>query len=203
VSITPPEKHRLLNERELLMSLAEGDEQAFTELYSYYQPRLLRYVFPFALNELSAEEIVQDVLFRLWVRRETLQGIASLERYLQRMAKNLLLDKLKRLSVEKKYIAHLTQFGNTRTNIEDDFLLKEYQKIAAEAIDQLPPKQKLIFLLRHSEDLTLAEIAARTGSTVMAVQKNLVRAVQFIKTALQKHGEWGTIIMILLFPEKN
>jgi RNA polymerase sigma factor (sigma-70 family) len=163
----------------------------------------MRYIYIFSSSDIEAQEIVQDVLFRLWVRRETLLGINSLEKYLQRMAKNLLLDKLKRKAVEQKYITHLAQTGETHTHSEDQILFREYHRIAIEAINQLPPKQKEVFLLRHKEDMTLAEIADYTNSSVMAVQKNLFRAVQYIKTFLREHGDLGAFLLLTLLSENG
>lgn len=188
----------LHNERELLLRIAEGDEQAFTVLYSFYQPRLFRYVFPFALSRLFAEEIVQDVLFKLWTRRETLLGILSLEKYLLRMAKNRLLDHLKQKATEQKHLHRLAVTDSVPSYADDGLLLKEYHQIAWDAINNLPQKQKEVFLLRHREDMTVDEIAAATGSNKAAVQKNLVRAVQFIKEQLRSHGDWALPLVYLL-----
>ncbi len=183
-----PVKNKLLNEVELLLRIANGDEQAFTVLYSFYQPRLLRYVFPFALSRPFAEEIVQEVLFKLWIRRETLVGILSLEKYLQRMAKNKLLDHLKKQTTEQQHIHRLSVVKSITAYADDDLLFKEYHQIAWDAINKLPEKQKEVFLLRHRGDMTLDEIASATGSTKAAVQKNLTRAVHFIKDQLRSHG---------------
>lgn len=186
------------NEKELLLRIAGGDEQAFTQLYSFYQPRLFRFVFPFALSRPLAEEIVQDVLFKLWTRKETLVGILSLEKYLLRMVKNQLLDQLKKKTTEQKYLQQLPAAEHIPSYADDGMLFKEYHEIAWNAINNLPKKQKEVFLLRHRNDMTLDEIAEITGNTKAAVQKNLVRAVQFIKDKLRNHGDWALYLIYLL-----
>jgi RNA polymerase sigma-70 factor (family 1) len=196
--MTVPEKHLLFNEKELLFRVAEGDQLAFTQLYSFYQPRLLRFVLAFAFSRHYAEDIVQDTLFKLWTRRETLIGILSLEKYLMRMARNKLLDHLKKQATERKHIGWLSVEETVPSNVSNELLLKEYNQIAWNAINQLPEKQREIFLMRHRQDMTLDEIAAALHSNRAAVQKNLTRALHFIKTRLHHHDEWGLLILYLL-----
>ncbi|MBW8683765.1 RNA polymerase sigma factor [Chitinophaga rhizophila] len=188
-------------EKVLLSLIAKGDEAAFTKLYSYYQPRLLRYVSPFALGKEQAEEIVQEVLFRLWTRKETFVGVASLEGYLRRSARNLLLDIFRRQALEKKYMEQQGAVQHTQVSADDNLQLKEYHELAKQAIALLPQKQREVFILRHQQDMTLEEIAVYTNSSYDAVRKNLHRAVQFIKSFLKDHGEWVVCLVLLLLAE--
>ena len=64
-------------------------------------------MFPFAISRPFAEDLVQNVLFKLWARMETLVGILSLEKYLMRMARNQLLDNLKKQAREQKYFGRI------------------------------------------------------------------------------------------------
>lgn len=153
---------------------------------------------PFAQSSAHAEEVVQDVLFKIWSRRETLVGILSLEKYLLRMAKNQLLDHLKKQAIEQKYRNRLEVADRAPANGEEELLLKEYHQLAQDAIGKLPDKQREVFLLRHRHDLTLDEIARSTGSSRAAVQKNLVRATRFIRDYLRDAGEWAFPMVCLL-----
>ena len=201
--MTFPGKNQLFNEKEMLLRMAEGDQHAFTQLYSFYQPRLLRFVLLFALSRHNAEDIVQDTLFKLWTRRETLIGIISLEKYLMRMARNKLLDYLKKQATEQKHLNRLSIEGTVPSNVSNDLLFKEYNQIAWNAINRLPEKQREIFLMRHRQDMTLDEIAAVLHSNRAAVQKNLTRAVNSIKSRMRRHGEWGLLIfyLVIALPE--
>ena len=196
-------KHQLPDENELLLRMAEGDQQAFAQLYAFYQPRLLRFVLPFALGKPFAEDLVQDVLFKLWTRRETLVGIISLEKYLLRMAKNQLLDNLKKQATEQKYLGRLQVEESIPSPANTDLLFREYHQIAWNAIDQLPAKQKEVFLLRHRQDMTVDEIAGTLQCSRAAVQKNLTRAVRFIKDQLRHQAGWTfpLICLLIALPE--
>jgi RNA polymerase sigma factor (sigma-70 family) len=147
---------------------------------------------------MEAEEIVQDALFKIWMRRETLAGINSLEHYLQRIARNILIDRRRAKAVQQKYYGQLIDTDRIEAQAEEDYLLKQYHLIARDAINRLSNRQREIFLLRHSGDLSLAEIAAQTRSTIPAVQKNLTRAVQFIKACLINNKDWTSLWIISL-----
>ena len=188
--------HTTYHEKELLLKLAEGDEQAYTRIYCHFQQRLLRFILPFSIDRTEAEEIVQDALFKIWTRRETLAGINSLEHYLQRIARNILIDRRRAKALQQKYYGRLTGTDRIEAQAEEDYLLKQYHLIARDAINRLSDRQREIFLLRHSGDLSLAEIATQTRSTIPAVQKNLTRAVQFIKTCLLNNKDWTTLWII-------
>ncbi len=191
--------HPTYNEKELLLRLAEGDEQAYTRIYCHFQQRLLKFILPFSIDRTEAEEVVQDTLFKIWTRRETLAGINSLEHYIQRIARNLLIDRQRERAVQQKYYGQILSTDRIEAQAEEDYLLKQYHIIARDAINRLSDKQREIFLLRHSGDLSLAEIAAHTGSTIPAVQKNLTRAVQFIKACLINNKDWTSLWIISIY----
>ena len=195
-SYTPP----LLQEHLLLDALANGSRDAYNTLYRFYQPRLIHSILPFADSSDTAEEVVQEVLFKLWSRRETLLGIESLEKYLMRSTRNQLLDHRKKETIEHRYRGKvpISAPGSPAWSAEDELSYKEYVKVAWSAIAQLPEKQREVFLLRQRRDLTAVEIADEIGTTPEAVRKNLSRATQFVRDYLKAHSEWLGLFLILL-----
>lgn len=190
----------LEDEHEALRRLSNGDENAYTLIYLHYLPRLYRYIYPFT-NESRAEteEIIQEVFLKVWIRREILPGVASFEYYILRMAKNQLMDARRRKETRHK---HETQFGTSSTRdekaTEDDFQYREYNRIAREAIEALPPRKREVFQLSTQEDLSLDEIALRLAISRSAVKKNLYGAIQIIRTHLKKHGDLLILVASLI-----
>src|SRR6476659_7503484 len=70
-----------LSENELLHCLQRGDEKAFTEVYNRYWQKLLAVGYAYSHDKQEAEDIVHEVLMRLWIRKHEL-AINSLEAYL-------------------------------------------------------------------------------------------------------------------------
>jgi len=182
---------RLTDEQALLQRTAEGSREAFSTLYSHYYPGLYRFVFFILKSQEDAEEIIQDVFLKIWVKRETLTGIRSFDDYLFRMAKNRIFDSSKqsrtRLRLTREIALHTEQGTDSTFN---DLLFQQYHAAAQEAINLLSPRKKEIFLMNARDELTALEIAEQLGISRTAVKKQLHEANHFIKDFLRKNAGW-------------
>ena len=79
---------------ELLKKIIEGDEDAFRRLFDMYYQRLFHVALYFMKNRQSAEEVVADVFFIIWKRKERLGEIEDLSNYLYTSVKNQALQYL-------------------------------------------------------------------------------------------------------------
>ncbi|MGO4289660.1 RNA polymerase sigma factor [Chitinophaga sp. RAB17] len=178
-----------------LQRLAAGDRDAYTALYKYYQPKLLRYLLPFTGDTaIIADEITQDIFVKIWLKRETFVGLQAFEYYLYRMARNRLIDIFRSEKKRKQQDAALPS-DTPDYHLEDELKYREYQQIAQQAIALLPERRRLIFELSTQQDLSWAEIAAQQDLSVAVVKKQLHLASKFIKDYMRKHGD---IIFALL-----
>ena len=71
------------NEEELLAFIANGDELAFTRVFDYYRDRIYSIAFKITHSTTVAEEIVQDVFLKIWLRRDHL---IEIENFILRLA---------------------------------------------------------------------------------------------------------------------
>jgi RNA polymerase sigma-70 factor (ECF subfamily) len=96
----------------LLLQLHNGSREAFTHIYNYYQPRVLRYITPFTYTDsVPAEEIIQEVFIRLWMRRRDLLHVKTLEPYLKKMAGNHLLNIVKARRIKERHESLAADFS--------------------------------------------------------------------------------------------
>jgi len=124
------------NENELLHQISEGNREAYTALYTRFYPSLFRYLFFVTRSKEQAEEILQDIFLKVWVKRSTLGGIQVFENYLFRMAKNRLFDIRRQANT---HTAAVQDMGNREESYEpvfQDILLKEYHRAALQASGQ-------------------------------------------------------------------
>ena len=194
----PPE--RSFNEQELLSRLADGDKSAFDTLYQYYEPRLRLFLYPFTGSDQDTlNSILQDVFLKLWFKRTDLVGIAYLEFYLQRMAKNKLLDTLRLSQIRER---HESGYARLQTGADDStteqLQLKEYMDIAREGMAQLPERRRLIFTLYVINGLSLDEVAAQVNTSKEVVKKQLQLAKVFLKEYIAQKGDLPMIVAGLL-----
>ncbi len=191
----------LAGERQLMQRCVDGDRNAFAELYNFYAPLLFNIVFPLTnRSRQDTEEIIQDLFVKLWSKRDKMLTIQSFRPFIFRVARNGVIDWYRKNETKKEYSTFYHEINReSSVSVTDELLFQEYYSIALEAIDKLSPRQKQIFNLRHTEDLSLDEIAAKLGISIFAVKKQLYEAIRFVKEYLRKHGEWMLVLPFLFF----
>lgn len=187
-------------EKELLHQAAEGNREAYGSLYAHYYDSLYHSLCFLVKSATETEELIQDAFVKAWISRETLVLVRSFGDYIFTVARNLHIDKIRsrntRNTAELTYLAHRPESGQLS---DDIYLYKQYHETALKAIQQLRGKKKSIFLLRTQEGLTLQEIAQREGISRSAVKKHLYTALEQMKTALAKNGEWLSLVILHLW----
>lgn len=176
-----------------------GDKAAFDSLYYHFEPRLRLFLHPFADADM-VDAVIQDVFVKLWLKREELSGIAALEFYLQRMAKNRLLDILKLRDIRDRHTKSYAILQADSTNdTKEQLQLKEYLAIAREGMDKMPLRRRIIFSMNVLDGFSIDEIAAQLQVSRDVVKKQLQKAKTFLKEYISKHGDLpGAICLAIL-----
>jgi len=85
------------SDQELVNQLQDGDSQAFDELFERYQAAILRHLVHLTGNEMAAQDLLQEVFLRVWLRSEQWDGRGSFKGWLYKIATNLALNHLRTL----------------------------------------------------------------------------------------------------------
>ena len=185
------------NPKELLLRVADGDEQAFHQLVLHYSEKVFFHSFHFLKVWQSAEETTQDIFLRIWQKREKLRDVEDWDKYLFIVSKNFLLN-----SLEKKIhsLENIDQVQSvpSRLNPADQFENKELGALLEKAIEQLPQQKRQVFRMIHQQGLSQDEVALQLGISTRTVRWNLVSAVGGIKDFLYRHAA-GELFIVLLF----
>ncbi|MBC9929739.1 sigma-70 family RNA polymerase sigma factor [Chitinophaga qingshengii] len=181
--------------------LAAGDEDAFTWLYEHYQPKLYLFVFPLTgFSRQDTDEVVQDIFVKLWLRKETLVTVQSLQAYLFMMAKNRLYDlRMAAARQSKAREVLLQRQEEAHADVQEKVQFNEYHEMARRAIAGLTPQRRRIFMLRNEGGLSLDDIAIELNISKFAVKKQLYEAVKEVKTYLKKHAGLDAVLLALIF----
>jgi RNA polymerase sigma-70 factor (ECF subfamily) len=187
----------LENEPLLLRCIAEGDWDAYTRLFNYYLPKLSQYIYPFTCeSRQDTEEVIQEVFLKIWEKKEFLSGIKSFDSYLFRMAKNKVIDLLRKQKAGKILSLRYYELKNgAPIQPENEIVYNEYQGVAKMAITQLSPKLQEVFIMRTQEEFSLDEIASKLHIPKDTVKKRLYLATTFVKAFLRKHAEWIGLLL--------
>ncbi len=189
------------DEEVLIEKVPLSDRDAFSKLYLLYLNDLYRYVYLFTKSKEQSEEIVQNVFLKVWERRESLDTVNSFRAYIYKMAKNLLLDDIRKKQLSAK-VLYLIKPESEKSYEQSDagIIYNQYCQIAQNAINLLPKRRRMIVELRTKEDLTLDEIAEKLSISKHVVKKQLYAGLGFIKTYLKQHKECSEILFLFPFP---
>jgi len=176
------EDFSLLSER-----IANDDQLAYRQLFMQFYNKLSRFVMGFTKSKELTEEIVSDVFINVWRRRKNIQEIMNLKLYLYVSAKNITFNYLKKLLRE-----NLTDLDSVEIEPEDPFadpgaamITREMNLKLKAAINDLPPRCKLIFTLIKEDGLTYKQTATLLGISVSTVENQLSIALKKIGSSIR------------------
>lgn len=167
------------------------DIKQFTSEILPYKNKLYRFALRIVGNAAEAEDVVQEVMIKLWKQREKLHEYSNLEAWCVRMTKNLSIDKTR----SKHYKMGIIPEGfDISTDHYNPHRVAESQDTMARIknlINSLPPKQRDVMQLRDIEGLSYKEIEEQLQIPMNQVKVYLFRARKFIKNQLINSESYG------------
>ena len=174
----------IYNEQELLEQLKTGSENAFTRLFDNYRGTVYGVALKFLKSPALAEEIVQDVFMKLWLKRGEMVAVKQLDAYLFIMARNFIFDRIKKMAYET---AAQTSLTKPEPSVDDtEYLVRQHQceQLLQQAIELLPPQQKQVYYYAKVNGLSHEMIAEKMQLSKHTVKKHMAMALQAIKKYL-------------------
>lgn len=189
-------------ERDLLSSIAEGNQQAFCSLFELFKQKVYSYSYHFTRSSFTAEEITQEVFMKIWSSRESMATIENIDAWLSTVTRNLCFNYLKKIALERKLSQAIAQKEATaEENVDQYMAYKDQLSLLDEALDQLSPQQKLIFRLNREQGLKNEEIARQLNLSPNTVKTHMVSALRKIRHFMETHP--AHIITLLFFLSKK
>jgi RNA polymerase sigma-70 factor (ECF subfamily) len=174
-----------VNDTVLINKLQMRDEAAFEEAFKENYKSLHAYAFTMLRDEMAAEEMVQNVFYKLWERTENLSITGSVRAYLYRAVHNESLNYIKHLKVRSQhrlYISHRMNEGND--NASKKIQLRELEEKLQKALNDLPEQCRTIFQMSRFEELLYREIADRLDISVKTVENQMGKALKILRVKL-------------------
>lgn len=164
-----------------------NDEQAFKELYYLFYNKLFHFAYAFIKNRERAEEITEDVFINLWRNRSHLTEIKNVKVYLYTATKNNSLNYIAKKAHEittAPYDDISIDIAEYEATPEQIMISSEMLKKLNQAIDELPPRCKIIFKLIREDGLKYKEVAEILGLSVNTIDAQMAIAVKRIAMAI-------------------
>lgn len=161
------------------------DEPAYKEIFFTFYNSLVRFALTFVEDRETAEEVVSDVMMKVWEGRKTLNAIDNLRVYLYISTRNTALNyiakrKLPVVSLENLYI----DFPSTALNPEQLMITAEMIRRINYAINSLPPRCKLVFRLVKEDRLPYKDVAQILDISIKTIDNQLAIALRKISEGI-------------------
>ncbi|WP_028666188.1 RNA polymerase sigma factor [Runella zeae] len=172
----------------LIKQLSNGCEQSFRLLYERYFACVYRTANKYLHSENLAQDVVQEVFTKIWLNRTSLTDIQNLESYLVVMTKNHTFRELKKIAFEQhQQQTYLSQLELDTNFTEVTLDSQQLDELLLEAVEQLPPQQKTVFILGKMQNMSHEDIAHHLNLSQGTVKNHMVRALKFVRKHLAPH----------------
>ncbi|MCG8306908.1 MAG: RNA polymerase sigma-70 factor [Cytophagales bacterium] len=186
---------------QLVKQLAGGNEEAFKKLYLKYIDRIHNFVLSICKSPELSMDVCHDIFMKVWKAREELDATTSFKSFLFTIAKNHVLNIIKRASKRREIHDEIISYVpvSQKWIVEDEMLYSEMNELLNKAIENLPPQRKKIYKLSRLEGLTHSKIAEKLGISKGTVNVQLVKALNSIKTFLIANGYNLISLLLVIF----
>lgn len=180
------------DDKELLLLVAAGNEQAFRKLVLDYSGLVFKFIYQHLEDRPLAEEIVQDIFVKLWLTRETLAHLHSFRSYLLVVARNHAFNAIKKMVREKNKAWEWQQ--ELRLPDEEEARHQETLfTLMEEAVELLPPQQLKAWTLCRKMGLKYEQAASEMHVSRDAIKKYLQYANASIKKYISTKAPIGLL----------
>jgi RNA polymerase sigma-70 factor (ECF subfamily) len=132
-----------------------------------------------------AEDLTQDVFLKLWKMEEKIEEIEQMDAYILTIARNQVKDHFKRMAKDQQYLESVAANLNPRENSpQREIQIKELKRNLQLILDELPERQKEVYLSKYEEGLSMKEIAEKLGISPYTVKNHLTQALKFIRSRI-------------------
>lgn len=164
----------------------------FSEIYKEYYPKLLRFACDFIPCKEDAENLLQDAFMELWKNNDRIHEIKNINAYMFRLVRNRCLDYLKHKVHERAYEEAVTVERKAAVETLDmmgdtALMAGELTMVLRQAVGNLPPRCREIFLLSREEGLRYSEIAERLSLSENTVSVQLGIALRRLRAVVETY----------------
>ncbi|RIH63105.1 RNA polymerase sigma-70 factor [Mariniphaga sediminis] len=182
---------------DLLQQLKKSSPFAFQVLFDKYSQKIYRFSLSYLKDKAEAEEIVQEVFMKIWSSRNELVDHTSFESFLFTMAKNAILNTLRKSKYHQAYLEYSKLHPGKNVLLDEELDFNELNRAYQKSVEGLSPRRREIYCLSKEKNLSNAEIAKKMDISVKTVENQMTAALAEIKKNLRSLGFSGIIFFEL------
>lgn len=189
-----------MTEEQLILKLiSEGDEHAFSQLLKEYSPLCYEISMKVLRDEWKAEDVVQEVFLKIWLRRTSLPQIDNFGGWLRTITANRLYNYLRKSRTDNQHINKWwAEFSLPAHNAEQPSVEESYyEDLIEQALNWLTPRQKEVFTLIKRQGYSREEAAQILAIGPESVKSHLDQAMRSIRAYC--HGRLDNSSLLVIF----
>lgn len=168
----------------------------FEVLFTAWYSKLCSYANGFLKDPDASEEVVQEVMLKIWINRDKLEISSSVQSYLFRSVRNGCFNLLKHVNIREEYKSYKEREDSALQRSHEEVVMgTELEQKIREAIDRLPMERRRVFIMSRYDGLTYQQIADHLGISVKTVENQMSKALKFLREELADYLPF----MLLLF----
>nr|WP_121273256.1 RNA polymerase sigma-70 factor [Pedobacter schmidteae] len=175
-------KHSDFSDDELVTLLKQGDQAAFTEIYTRYSPVLLAHAYRVTRDKELARDLVQELFMDLFQNAANLNINTTLAAYLYTCIRNRVLNAIKHEKVKASYLEQIAAYQKEEVCYSDEaFRTKELTDIIEAEVARMPPEMRKIFNLSRKQYFDRKQIANQLNISENTVRNQLHLALKKLR----------------------
>ena len=185
-----------LDESSLIRAVQGGDQDAFEQLVRAYDHSVLRLAVNLLRSQEDAQDVYQEAFLRVYKNIHAFRFDCSFHTWLYRIVTNICLDQLRKRKVRKEDSAvvetadgpvdRMESFEEEAAQADPERAMwnRQLKERIESALEDLTPRERMVFELRHYQGLRLRNIGEMLGTTEEAAKNCLFRATQKMRAVL-------------------
>ncbi len=177
-----------MDEFTLIQNILDGSQTDFEWLIKMYQPNVFRTAMGLLHNKEDAEEVTQDVFLKVYDSLSSFNQKAALSTWVYRITINTSVNLLKKKKGNRLLVGLSALLGLASKEKQSEKLVtdKEEKDAIRKAMQELPEKQRLAFVLTKYEELPQRQVAEILQISEGAVEQLVIRARNNLRKKLEK-----------------
>lgn len=163
-------------------------EEALQSLYASYYSVLCNQVYVLLKDKEAAEDIVQEVISDLWLKKDIIVIQQTVFPYLKRACRNRALNYIRDHKKWENESEEMLLIFDNNINKDVELETQELQKVITLTIAQLPEKCRIVFSLSRFEDMTYQDIADHLQISIKTVENHISKALKILREKIYQNS---------------
>ncbi|WP_342328591.1 sigma-70 family RNA polymerase sigma factor [Pedobacter sp. FW305-3-2-15-E-R2A2] len=188
------------SEKDLLISLKQGDEESFDILYHLYRSSLYNSIYKMVKMEEQSADLLQDLFIKIWQKRADIDPQLPFKAYVYRIAQNMVYDFFRTVARDRKLEAKLIVAAAVEpdyTPIDDAIADQDSKALIELLLSQLPKQCRQAYIYCKIEGRGYEETAILMGISKATVNNHITKANKLLKIFLEQSNYLRLMVLAI------